>query len=172
MDIIKSTGVTLINSEQTLINLIKDIVKKENRVPKTIIAAVETIPPNLTVKYNGNIIPSSMIYCYDNLLINYTRKFSIDGNVEDVDLMLEKNDITNLMSAPVLPFKSESVPPPYSIAGGEGAIKGAGTYKTTGTIKMTDTLKVGDLVEVGIVGDKYIVRSKIIPMPNNSPGGA
>ena len=148
--------------------MIKNIIKKETSQPETIIAAVETPPPSLTIKYNDNIIPSEMIYCYDNLLIDYKREFEIIGNVGDIDLTLSKNDITMLLTPPNLPFLPKTQPPPYSIAGGQGTMKGAGTYETNGTIKLTDTLKAGDLLEVGIVGDKYIVRSKIIQMP----GGA
>lgn len=148
--------------------MIKDIIRKQTSQPQTIIAAVQTPPPNLTIKYNENIIPSEMIYCYDNLLIGYKREFEIKGNVSDIDLTLEKNEITMLLTPPNLPFLPKTQPPPYSITGGQGAMKGAGTYETNGTIKLTDTLKVGDLLEVGIVGDKYIVRSKIIQMP----GGA
>ena len=146
----------------------KDISRKPASQPQTSNTSVQKTPTNLKIKYNGNLIPCNMIYCYDKLLIGYKREFEIEGNVSDIDLTLEKNEITQLLTPPNLPFLPKVQPPPYSITGGRGTMKGFGTHETNGTIKLTDTLKVGDLLEVGVVGDKYVVRSKIIQMP----GGA
>ena len=50
------------------------------------IAKVESPPPNLTLKYAEQVIPSEQIYCSNYLLPHYHRNYKIDGIIDNIEL--------------------------------------------------------------------------------------
>ena len=131
--------------------LAKLFKERENKkiVTATIGEVIEA-PPNLRVSiWNKQVIlEPNQLYMNDRLFNDHTRDYSLEGDIEDIDLTLEKNEITNAVIPPVLPYVPNPTPPaPWSFKG-EGAMKGSGTYKAKGTIINTDTLKVGDKVKL------------------------
>lgn len=125
--------------------------KLENQeIIESTIGEVISPPPNLRVSiWNSSVILEPyQLYMNDRLFDDHTRKFEIDGKVCEIDLTLEKNEVTEISEPPVLPFVPAPAPPPPWSVKGKGAMKGKGTYKTSGTIVNTDTLKKGDLVKL------------------------
>lgn len=90
--------------------------------------------PELTIsiKDSSIILYPRMLYMNDRLFDDYTRKYSLEGEITEYSF-----DNTT---------KSEPVPPhpAHPIKN----LAGNGTYKAEGTIINTCTLKVGDLVKV------------------------
>lgn len=163
------------------------IMKEQNiTMPTQVIAKVETAPPELTLKFSEQIIPSKQIYCSNYLLPHYHRDYTIDGIVDNIELTTREisgtlgkfklSNSTSTSSAGEGPH-THAVP---TISGngsfeskgdGTGAIKGNGIYKTHGDIWLEDTLKPGDEVLVNIVGVYWVVVSKITKMPSGAIEG-
>lgn len=64
-------------------------------MPTQLIATVETAPPELTLRYSEQVIPSKQIYCSNYLLPHYHRDYTIDGTVDDIELSLSKMEVNN-----------------------------------------------------------------------------
>lgn len=142
-------------------------------MPTQLIAKVETAPPELTLKFAEQVIPSKQIYCSNYLLPHYHREYTIDGTVDDIELSLSKmevNNTTNTSHAGEGPH-THAIPSIKGEEGTAGSLKGSGTYKTHGDIWFEDTLKAGDEVLVNIVGVYWVVVSKITKMPSGAIEG-
>lgn len=142
-------------------------------MPTQLIAKVETAPPELTLKFAEQVIPSEQIYCSNYLLPRYHREYTIDGTVDDIELSLSKmevNNTTNTSHAGEGPH-THAIPSIKGEEGTAGSLKGSGTYKTHGDIWFEDTLKAGDEVLVNIVGVYWVVVSKITKMPSGAIEG-
>jgi len=146
-----------------LAKLWKELENQE--IIESTIGKVISPPPNLRVSIwnNSVILEPTQLYMNDRLFDDHTRKFEIDGEVSEIDLNLEKNEVTDIIIPPVLPFIPAPAPPPPWAVKGKGAMKGKGTYKTNGTIVNTDTLKKGDLVKLtpAGVGQIWFVDFKV-----------
>ena len=140
-------------------------------MPTQLIATVETAPPELTLRYSEQVIPSKQIYCSNYLLPHYHREYTIDGTVDDIELSLSKMDVNNTTSTATAESHSHSIPSIKGVGGGAGSLKGSGTYKTHGDIWFEDALKAGDEVLVNIVGVYWVVVSKITKMPSGAIEG-
>lgn len=142
-------------------------------MPTQLIATVETAPPELTLRFSEQVIPSEQIYCSNYLLPHYHRDYTIDGTVDDIELSLSKmevNNTTNTSHAGEGPH-THAIPSIKGEEGTAGSLKGSGTYKTHGDIWFEDTLKAGDEVLVNIVGVYWVVVSKITKMPSGAIEG-
>lgn len=151
------------------------LMMKEQGVtmPTQLIATVETAPPELTLRYSEQVIPTRQIYCSNYLLPHYHRDYTIDGTVDDIELSLSKmevNNTTNTSPAGEGPH-THAIPSIKGVGGAAGSLKGSGTYKTHGDIWFEDTLKPGDEVLVNIVGVYWVVVSKITKMPSGAVEG-
>lgn len=134
------------------VQLAKILKDRENieQIESTI-GKVVSPPPNLRISiWNGKVIlESNQLYMNDRLFSDHTRKFKLDGDIDDINLTLEKNEVTGITTPPVLPFVPAPAPPaPWAVQGTKGAMKGKGEYKANGTIINTDTLKKGDEVKL------------------------
>ena len=113
------------------------MLKEQNiNMPTQLIAKVETAPPELTLKFAEQVIPSKQIYCSNYLLPHYHREYTIDGTVDDIELSLSKmevNNTTNTSHAGEGPH-THAIPSIKGEEGTAGSLKGSGTYKTHGDI--------------------------------------
>lgn len=107
------------------------IPKKQFQVT---VGIVIKAPPELTISLlDGNyILYPRMLYMNDRLFDDYTRQYSLEGEITEYSF----DNTTN--SEPV------GTHPAHPIK----KLAGSGTYKARGTIINTCTLKVGDLVKV------------------------
>lgn len=142
-------------------------------MPTQLIAKVETAPPELTLRFSEQVIPSKQIYCSNYLLPHYHRDYTIDGTVDDIELSLSKMEVNNTTSTSPAGEGSHThaIPSIKGVEGTVGSLKGKGTYKTHGDIWFEDTLKAGDEVLVNIVGVYWVVVSKITKMPSGAIEG-
>ncbi|MDH6459656.1 hypothetical protein M2102_003318 [Fusobacterium sp. PH5-7] len=148
------------------------MMKEQNiNMPTQLIAKVETAPPELTLKFAEQVIPSKQIYCSNYLLPHYHRDYTIDGTVDDIELSLSKLDVNNTTSTATAESHTHSIPSIKGVGGAAGSLKGKGAYKTHGDIWFEDTLKAGDEVLVNIVGVYWVVVSKITKMPSGAIEG-
>ena len=149
-------------------NDLLEIIKKTVKMPITsVIAKVETPPPNLTLKYAEQIIPSEQIYCSNYLLPHYHRNYVIDGIIDNIDIEVSEYNFNNTMSTEIAANHSHSI----ESLSGSGTYKGAGNYQSHKDIWFEDTLKAGDEVLVNIVGVYWVVVSKVTKMPNKALEG-
>ena len=155
---------------EQFLTVIQDMIRK-NIISTQVIAKVETAPPELTLKFSEQIIPSKQIYCSNYLLPHYHRDYTIDGTVDDIELSLSKMEVNNTTSTAVAESHSHGIPSIKGVEGTAGSLKGSGTYKTHGDIWFEDTLKAGDEVLVNIVGVYWVVVSKITKMPSGAIEG-
>ena len=153
--------------EKELSKFYENTTKNKNFII-TLIAKVETPPPNLTLKYSEQIIPSEQIYCSNYLLPHYHRDYKIDGIIDNIEINVSKYDFENTTS-------SKAVPPhpahPIPKLSGKGTFKGDGTYQSHKDIWFEDTLKAGDEVLINIVGVYWVIVSKITKMPSQAIEG-
>lgn len=141
---------------------------KRNQIITQVIAKVETPPPELTLRYSEQVIPSKQIYCSNYLLPHYHRDYTIDGIIDNIEVDVSEYDFDNETSSSAVPQHPSHPIPKLS---GSGSYKGNGKYKTHGDIWFEDTLKVGDEVLVNIVGVFWVVVSKITKMPAGAEDG-
>ncbi|MGL5655352.1 MAG: DUF2577 family protein [Fusobacteriaceae bacterium] len=143
----------------------------ESRLPKNdvIIATVKTPPPNLSIEFGGQIIPSEMLYCSNYLLNNYMREYKLEGIIDEMQQEVNSYNLNNTTAT------GESGPGSHTHAikqlSGKGTIESIGNYKTHGKMWFTDTLKVGGEVLCQRVGNFYVVLDRIIKMPSNAEEG-
>lgn len=145
-----------------------EIIKKMIKIPTvSVIAKVETPPPNLTLKYAEQIIYPEQIYCSNYLLPHYHRDYKIDGIIDNIDIEVSEYNLNNSTSTEMAANHIHSI---RSLSG-SGTYKGSGTYQSHKDIWFEDTLKAGDEVLVNIVGVYWVVVSKVTKMPNKSLEG-
>ena len=70
--------------ETEIKKMMKNILEKVPQNITQVIAKVESPPPNLTLKYAEQLIPSEQIYCSNYLLPHYHREYKIDGIIDNL----------------------------------------------------------------------------------------
>lgn len=153
--------------------LIGDMIGQATKGTSIIKASVETPPPNLTIKFDGQVIPSEQIYCSNYLLQHYHRNYKIDGVIDEIKINMFKYESTgeggNITStAPAEPNRHTHKIPSIK---GQGKFEGKGTYKSHKDIWFEDTLKKGDEVLVLVMGVHYVVVTRIVKMPSGAIEG-
>ena len=126
-------------------------------------ASVVTPPPNLTIEFDGQAIPSEQIYCSNYLLPHYHRDYTIDGIIDEIKIDVSKYDYDNTTQDAM----GHKIPK----LEGSGNYQGNGTYKSHKDIWFEDTLQKGDEVLVLVMGVHYVVVTKIVKMPSGAIKG-
>ena len=143
--------------------MISEMIGQATKGTSIIKASVETPPPNLTIKFDGQVIPSEQIYCSNYLLPHYHRDYTIDGVIDEIKIDVSKYDYDNTtqdaMGHKILKLE------------GSGNYQGNGTYKSHKDIWFDDTLQKGDEVLVLVLGVHYVVVTKIVKMPSGAIEG-
>ena len=152
-------------------SLIGDMIGQATKGTSIIKASVVTPPPNLTIEFDGQVIPSKQIYCSNYLLPHYHRDYTIDGVIDEIKINMSKYESTgedgNTTSTAEADNHTHKIP---SIAG-QGKFEGSGTYKSHKDIWFEDTLRAGDEVLVVVLGVHYVVVTKIVKMPSGAIEG-
>lgn len=143
--------------------LICDMIGQATKGTSIIKASVLTSPPNLTIEFDGQIIPSEQIYCSNYLLPHYHRDYTIDGIIDNIEINVSSYDYDNTTTD----TKGHGIPK----LAGSGKYKGSGIYKSHKDIWFEDTLKVGDEVLVVVLGVYYVVVTRIVKMPSKAIEG-
>lgn len=141
---------------------------KNKKIPISLIAKVETPPPDLTLRYSEQIIPSKQIYCSNYLLPHYHRNYTIDGIIDNIEIDVSEYNFDNTTSSEPVPNHPSHPIPKLS---GSGTYKGSGIYQSHKDIWFEDTLKAGDEVLVNLVGVYWVVVSKVTKMPSQAIEG-
>lgn len=144
-------------------SLIGEMIGQATKGTSIIKASVETPPPNLTIKFDGQIIPSEQIYCSNYLLPHYHRDYKIDGIIDEIKIDVSKYDYDNT-TQDVMGHKIPKLE-------GNGTFQGNGTFKSHKDIWFEDTLQKGDEVLVLVMGVHYVVVTKIVKMPSGAIKG-
>lgn len=144
-------------------SLIGEMIGQATKGTSIIKASVETPPPNLTIKFDGQIIPSEQIYCSNYLLPHYHRDYKIDGIIDEIKIDVSKYDYDNT-TQDVMGHKIPKLE-------GNGTFQGNGTFKSHKDIWFEDTLQKGDEVLVLVLGVHYVVVTKIVKMPSEAIKG-
>ena len=144
-------------------SLIGEMIGQATKGTSIIKASVETPPPNLTIKFDGQIIPSEQIYCSNYLLPHYHRDYTIDGIIDEIKIDVSKYGYNN-NTQDVMGHKIPKLE-------GSGNYQGNGTYKSHKDIWFEDTLQKGDEVLVLVMGVHYVVVTKIVKMPSKAIEG-
>ena len=152
--------------------LISDMISQATKGTSIIKAAVVTSPPNLTIEFDGRVVPTEQIYCSNYLLPHYHRDYTIDGVIDEIQVDMSNYESTgngggNTTSTAMADNHTHKIP---SIKG-QGKFEGSGTYKSHKDIWFEDTLKAGDEVLVLILGVYYVVVTKIVKMPSGAIKG-
>ena len=143
--------------------LIGDMIGQATKGTSIIKASVLTPPPNLTIEFDGQVIPSKQIYCSNYLLPHYHRDYKIDGIIDEIEIDVSDYNYTNTTSDTM----GHGIPK----LKGSGKYKGSGIYKSHKDIWFEDTLKKGDEVLVVVLGVYYVVVTKIVKMPSGAIEG-
>ena len=143
--------------------LIGDMIGQATKGTSIIKASVVTPPPNLTIEFDGQIIPSEQIYCSNYLLPHYHRDYTIDGVIDEIKIDVSKYDYDN--------DTSDAMGHKIPKLTGSGKHEGSGTYKSHKDIWFEDTLRKGDEVLVLVMGVHYVVVTKIVKMPSGAIEG-
>ena len=143
--------------------MISEMIGQATKGTSIIKASVETPPPNLTIKFDGQVIPSKQIYCSNYLLPHYHRDYTIDGVIDDIKIDVANYNYDNT-TQDVMGHKIPKL-------NGSGKYKGNGTYKSHKDIWFEDTLQKGDEVLVLVMGVHYVVVTKIVKMPSGAIKG-
>lgn len=144
-------------------SLIGEMIEQATKGTSIIKASVETPPPNLTIKFDGQIIPSEQIYCSNYLLPRYHRDYTIDGVIDEIKIDVSKYGYDNTTQ--------DAMGHKISKLEGSGNYQGNGTYKSHKDIWFEDTLQKGDEVLVLVMGVHYVVVTKIVKMPSEAIKG-
>ena len=144
-------------------SLIGEMIGQATKGTSIIKASVVTPPPNLTIEFDGQVIPSEQIYCSNYLLPHYHRDYTIDGIIDKIEIDVAKYDYNNntqdAMGHKILKLE------------GSGNYQGKGIYKSHKDIWFEDTLQKGDEVLVLVLGVHYVVVTKIVKMPSEAIKG-
>ncbi|WP_338958472.1 DUF2577 family protein [Fusobacterium nucleatum] len=153
--------------------IIGEMIGQATKGTSIIKAAVVTSPPNLTIEFNGEIIPSEQIYCSNYLLPHYHRDYKIDGIIDEIKVDMSKYESTGEGGNTTSTAQAEPNRHTHKIPSikGQGKFEGSGTYKSHKDIWFEDTLKAGDEVLVLILGVYYVVVTKIVKMPSRAIEG-
>ena len=146
-----------------LAELIENMINDRMKAVPIIKATVKTPPPNLTIEFDGQVIPSEQIYCSNYLLPHYHRDYKIDGIIDEIEIDVSNYNYDNTTSDTM----GHGIPK----LTGSGKYKGSGIYKTHKDIWLEDTLKKGDEVLVVVLGVYYVVVTKIVKMPSGAIEG-
>ena len=146
-----------------LAELIENMINDRMKAVPIIKASVVTPPPNLTIEFDGQIIPSEQIYCSNYLLPHYHRDYTIDGIIDNIEINVSSYDFDN-NTQDVMGHKIPKL-------NGSGKYDGGGTYKSHKDIWFEDTLKKGDEVLVLVMGVHYVIVTKIVKMPSGAIKG-
>lgn len=133
------------------------------------IAIVESPPPNITIKYENNIIPTAQIKVMNYLLPNYHRTYRSEGIIDSMHQDVSEYSFDNSTASEAV--GSHPAHPIPKLAG-SGTIESTGNYEHHGDIWLTDTLRVGSEVLVQVVGNSYVITGQVVQMPNNAKEGA
>lgn len=152
--------------EKEMSKFYENIFKNKN-FPISLIAKVETPPPNLTLRYSEQIIPSKQIYCSNYLLPHYHRNYTIDGIIDNIEIDVSEYSFNNTTSTEVAANHTHQI----KKLAGSGTYKGSGIYQSHKDIWFEDTLKAGDEVLVNLVGVYWVVVSKVTKMPSQAIEG-
>ena len=144
-------------------SLIGEMIGQATKGTSIIKASVVTPPPNLTIEFDGQTIPSEQIYCSNYLLPHYHRDYTIDGIIDKIEIDVSKYDYDNT-TQDVMGHKIPKLK-------GSGNYQGNGTYKSHKDIWFEDTLQKGDEVLVLVMGVHYVVVTKIVKMPSGAIKG-
>lgn len=143
--------------------MIGEMIGQATKGTSIIKASVLTPPPNLTIEFDGQVIPSEQIYCSNYLLPHYHRDYTIDGIIDEIKIDVSKYDYDNttqdVMGHNILKLE------------GSGNYQGNGKYKSHKDIWFEDTLQKGDEVIVLVMGVHYVVVTKIVKMPSGAIKG-
>lgn len=143
--------------------MIGEMIGQATKGTSIIKASVLTPPPNLTIEFDGQVIPSEQIYCSNYLLPHYHRDYTIDGIIDEIKIDVSKYDYDNTtqdaMGHKILKLE------------GSGNYQGNGKYKSHKDIWFEDTLQKGDEVIVLVMGVHYVVVTKIVKMPSGAIKG-
>ncbi len=144
-------------------SLIGEMIGQATKGTSIIKTSVVTPPPNLTIEFDGQVIPSEQIYCSNYLLPHYHRDYTIDGIIDEIKIDVSEYDYDNTtqdaMGHKILKLE------------GSGNYQGTGTYKSHKDIWFEDTLQKGDEVLVLVLGVHYVVVTKIVKMPSGAIKG-
>ena len=143
--------------------LIGDMIGQATKGTSIIKASVVTPPPNLTIEFDEQVIPSEQIYCSNYLLPHYHRDYTIDGVIDEIKIDVSKYDYDN--------DTSDAMGHKIPKLTGSGKYEGSGKYKSHKDIWFEDTLKKGDEVLVVVLGVHYVVVTKIVKMPSGAIEG-
>lgn len=143
--------------------MISEMIGQATKGTSIIKASVVTPPPNLTIKFDGQVIPSEQIYCSNYLLPHYHRDYKINGIIDEIKIDVSKYDYHNT-TQDVMGHKIPKLE-------GSGTFQGNGTYKSHKDIWFEDTLQKGDEVLVLVMGVHYVVVTKIVKMPSKAIEG-
>ena len=144
-------------------SLVGEMIAQATKGTSIIKASVVTPPPNLTIEFDGQVIPSKQIYCSNYLLPHYHRDYKIDGIIDEIEIDVSNYNYDNTTSDTM----GHGIPK----LKGSGKYKGSGTYKSHKDIWFEDTLKKGDEVLVLVMGVHYVVVTKIVKMPSGAIKG-
>ena len=144
-------------------SLIGEMIGHATKGTSIIKASVETPPPNLTIKFDGQVIPSEQIYCSNYLLPHYHRDYMIDGVIDDIKIDISNYEYDN--------DTSDAMGHKIPKLTGKGKYQGNGTYRSHKDIWFEDTLQKGDEVLVLVMGVHYVVVTKIVKMPSKAIEG-
>lgn len=144
-------------------NLVGEMIAQATKGTSIIKASVVTPPPNLTIEFDGQVIPSKQIYCSNYLLPHYHRDYKIDGIIDEIEIDVSNYNYDNTTSD----IMGHGIPK----LKGSGKYKGSGTYKSHKDIWFEDTLKKGDEVLVVVLGVYYVVVTKIVKIPSGAIEG-
>ena len=144
-------------------SLIGEMIVQATKGTSIIKASVVTPPPNLTIEFDGQTIPSEQIYCSNYLLPHYHRDYKIDGVIDKIEIDVAKYDYNNTTQDAM----GHKIPK----LKGSGNYQGNGTYKSHKDIWFEDTLQKGDEVLVLVMGVHYVVVTKIVKMPSGAIEG-
>lgn len=146
-----------------LAELIENMINDRMKAVPIIKATVKTPPPNLTIEFDGQVIPSEQIYCSNYLLPHYHRDYKIDGVVDEIKIDVSNYAYDNTTSDTA----GHGIPK----LNGSGTFQGNGTYKSHKDIWFEDTLQKGDEVLVLVMGVHYVVVTRIVKMPSGAIEG-
>ena len=144
-------------------SLIGEMIVQATKGTSIIKASVVTPPPNLTIEFDGQTIPSEQIYCSNYLLPHYHRDYKIDGVIDKIEIDVAKYDYNNTTQDAM----GHKIPK----LKGSGNYQGNGIYKSHKDIWFEDTLQKGDEVLVLVMGVHYVVVTKIVKMPSKAIEG-
>ena len=153
--------------EKEMSKFYENIFKNKN-FPISLIAKVETPPPNLTLRYSEQIIPSKQIYCSNYLLPHYHRNYTIDGIIDNIEIDVSEYSFNNTTSTEVAANHTHQI----KKLAGSGTYKGAGIYQSHKDFWFTDTLIPNNEVLVEVVNNSYVVVAQIVRLPSGAKDGA